>query len=91
MGYVSAPAQTTTNAATASNLPPPILDNDEMAKLSSVRNQVLAAHPDLKSEEEKLKALHDSMQKESPAPTRRSAMRSSRSGRRTKNRCGRKR
>ena len=55
--------------ATSAPKPPPILDNDEMAKLTAVRNQVLAAHPDLKAEEAKLRALHDSMQKENPAPT----------------------
>ena len=66
-GLMSVQAQT--NAAATPKLPPPILDNDEMARLTAVRNQVLAAHPDLKAEEEKLKALHDSMQKENPAPT----------------------
>jgi len=66
-GFAS--AQTQTNAAPAPKLPPPILDNDEMAKLTAVRNQVLAAHPELKAEEQKLKALHDSMQTQNPAPT----------------------
>ncbi len=65
---ISAPAQTT-NAPSAAKLPPPILDIDEMAKLTAVRNQVEAAHPELKTEAEKLKALHDSMQKQNPPPT----------------------
>jgi hypothetical protein len=61
-------AAQTTNAA-SSPKPAPILDNDEMAKLVAVRGQVLTAHPELKAEEEKLKALHDSTQKQNPAPT----------------------
>jgi hypothetical protein len=48
-------AADTTNAAPA----PLALDNDDMTKLVAVRTQVLAAHPELKTEEEKLKALHE--------------------------------
>ena len=67
-GLISAQAQTT-NGTSAPKLPPPVLDNDEMSKLTAVRNQVEAAHPDLKAEAEKLKALHDSMQRQTPPPT----------------------
>jgi len=66
-GFAS--AQTQTNAAPAPKLPPPILDNDEMAKLTAVRNQVLAAHPELKAEEKKLKNLHEVLQTQRPVPT----------------------
>ena len=46
-----------------------ILDNDEMMQLQKVRAQVLSANPGLKAEEEKLKALHASVQTQNPPPT----------------------
>jgi hypothetical protein len=67
VGPMSAEAQSTNSSP--ANLPPPILDNDEMMKLKAAREQVLAAHPDLKAEEQKLKAMHDSMQTQTPPPT----------------------
>jgi hypothetical protein len=69
--FLPIPAQTavSTNAAGGPSLPPPILDNDEMAQLVKARQQVLAANPDLKAEEEKLKALHDASQTQVPPPT----------------------
>ena len=70
-GVAPMPAQTSasTNTTTATQLPPPILDNDEMMQLQKAREQVLGANPDLKAEEEKLKALHDSVQSQVPPPT----------------------
>jgi hypothetical protein len=59
----------TTNSAGTPQLPPSMLDNDEMAQLQKARAQVLSTHPDLKAEEEKLKALHDSSQNQVPPPT----------------------
>jgi hypothetical protein len=67
-GLAPLTAQTETNAASP-KLPAPMLDNDDLAQLQRARAQVLAAHPDLKAEEEKLKALHDSVPKQSPPPT----------------------
>ena len=67
-GLVPVPAQTT-NDTNGPQLPPPILDNDEMTRLQNVRAQVLTANPDLKTEEEKLKALHESAQNQVPPPT----------------------
>jgi hypothetical protein len=61
---VSALASATpTEPANSSKVPPPILDNDEMGQLQKVRAQVLAANPDLKAEEEKLKSMHDAQAK----------------------------
>ena len=56
---------------TAANPAPPasLLDNDEMTQLKNVREQVLAAHPELKTEEEKLKALHESVSQQNPPPS----------------------
>jgi hypothetical protein len=50
-----------TNAATNPAPPPSALDNDEMTQLVKARAQVLAANPDLKAEEVKLKTMHDAM------------------------------
>jgi hypothetical protein len=71
LSFVSARAQMppTTNSAGTPQLPPSMLDNDEMAQLQKARAQVLSTHPDLKAEEEKLKALHDSSQNQVPPPT----------------------
>jgi hypothetical protein len=49
-------AQVATNAPGSTQLPPPLLDHDEMMQLNSAREKVFAAHPDLKAESEKLKA-----------------------------------
>ena len=70
-GLIPLSAQTaaSTDNAPGSKLPSPILDNDEMMQLQKAREQVLGANPDLKAEEEKLKALHDSVQNQIPAPT----------------------
>jgi predicted nucleic acid-binding Zn-ribbon protein len=40
-----------------------------MVHLKSVREQVLAAHPDLQAEADKLKIAHDAMQAQNPPPT----------------------
>jgi hypothetical protein len=53
------PALAEPAATNGPQIPPPILDNDEMTQLQKVREQVLAANPDLKAEEEKLKSMHD--------------------------------
>jgi hypothetical protein len=72
---LSSPAFTALRAADATNAagnakpPVSILDNDEMMQLQKVREQVLGANPDLKAEEEKLKALHASAQAQNPPPT----------------------
>jgi hypothetical protein len=60
-GLLPAPGapSSSTEPADGPQIPPPILDNDEMAQLQKVRAQVLAANPDLKTEEEKLKSMHD--------------------------------
>jgi hypothetical protein len=62
-------AADSTNAAPNAKPPVSILDNDEMQQLKKAREKVLAANPDLKTEEEKLKALHDSAQSQNPPPT----------------------
>jgi hypothetical protein len=53
-------AQVTTNAPTTGQLPPPLLDHDEMARLNAARQGVFKADPNLQAESEKLKAMHDS-------------------------------
>ena len=58
-----------TDAPDGPQLPPPILDNDEMMQLVKARQQVLTANPDLLAEEKKLKALHEAAQKSNPPPT----------------------
>ncbi len=73
-GLSSTFAQTTNPAPSTAPAPPPsILDNDEMTHLTSVREQVLAGNPDLKAEEEKLKALHDAAQTQKPSEEQRKA------------------
>jgi hypothetical protein len=49
-----------TNSTSATQLPQPMLDHDEMTQLNKARTTVFASHPDLKAENEKLKAMHDS-------------------------------
>ena len=61
------PAFATDSATVAP--PPSALDSDDMTKLVAARQEVLAAHPDLKAEEEKLKAMHESSQGKNPPPT----------------------
>lgn len=71
-GMSSSPVQAsaTTNAAASAQQPPSSrLDNDEMVQLQKAREQVLNANPDLKVEEEKLKALHESAQTQNPPAT----------------------
>ncbi len=46
-------------------MPVPLLDHDEMAQLNHAREQVFAARPDLKAENDKLKAMRDA----TPSPT----------------------
>ena len=64
-----APAVDATNASAPMPLPKSMLDNDDMTKLKTVRAQVLAAHPEIKAEEEKLTSLHASAQTQTPPPT----------------------
>ncbi len=59
LGTAQLNAQVATNAASSGQRPAPLLDNDEMAQLNHAREKVFAAHPDLKTENEKLKAMHD--------------------------------
>jgi hypothetical protein len=70
------PARAQTNATDVPKPPPSILDNDELAQLQKVRAQVLGAHPDLQSEEEKLTAFHNAAQNPAtqPTPEQRNAM-----------------
>ena len=58
-------AQVATNTPGSTQRPPPLLDHDEMTQLNAAREKVFAAHPDLKAESEKLKAMHDA----NPSPT----------------------
>jgi hypothetical protein len=58
-------AQVATNTPISTQRPPPLLDHDEMTQLNAAREKVFAAHPDLKAESEKLKAMHES----TPNPT----------------------
>lgn len=53
-------AQNATNAPSATQLPMPMLDHDEMVQLNKAREAVFSANPDLKAENEKLKTMHDS-------------------------------
>jgi hypothetical protein len=62
-------AADTTNSASDPKPPASLLDNDEMTQLKNVREQVLAAHPELKVEEEKLKTLHETVSQQNPPPT----------------------
>jgi carboxylesterase type B len=62
-----------TNSTTAATPPKPKLDNDEMVHLQQVRAEVLTQNPDLKTEEDKLKAMHDSAAAASETPDQRSA------------------
>jgi hypothetical protein len=48
------------DATNATQLPAPLLDHDEMTQLNTAREKVFSSHPDLKAENEKLKAMHDS-------------------------------
>jgi hypothetical protein len=69
VGLCPSQAGSTTNMAAGTQLPSPRLDNDEMVQLQKAREQVLNANPDLKVEEEKLKALHESAQSQNPPAT----------------------
>ncbi|HEX4141889.1 MAG TPA: hypothetical protein VHY09_16185 [Candidatus Methylacidiphilales bacterium] len=64
-------AQVATNAPASTQPPPPLLDNDEMTQLNHAREKVFEANPDLKSENEKLKTMHDSTS--NPTPEQRDA------------------
>jgi hypothetical protein len=52
-------AQVATNAPGSTQLPSPMLDHDDMTQLNHAREKVFEANPDLKAENEKLKAMHD--------------------------------
>ena len=52
-------AQVATNAPGSTQMPPPLLDHDEMTELNRARDKVFETNPDLKAENEKLKAMHD--------------------------------
>ncbi len=75
---IPSPAQTpapSTNATATLRPPMSVLDNDETVHLQKVREQVLAANPDLKAEEEKLKTMHDSAANQPPpTPEQKNAM-----------------
>lgn len=71
LGGVPLNAQVATNAPGSTQRPPPLLDHDEMMQLNSAREKVFAAHPDLKAESEKLKAMHAATP--SPTPDQRDA------------------
>ncbi len=58
-----------TNAPANPAPPASAIDNDDMTRLVKVREQVLATHPDLKAEEEKLKTMHDAAKSQNPPPT----------------------
>jgi len=62
---LGSPAQVAASTAGTAQRPPPLLDHDEMMQLNAAREKVFAAHPDLKAENDKLKAMHES----SPKPT----------------------
>ena len=65
----SAFADAATNAPANPAPPASAIDNDDMTRLVKVREQVLATHPDLKAEEEKLKTMHDAAKSQNPPPT----------------------
>ncbi len=65
----SAFADAATNAPANPAPPASAIDNDDMTRLVKVREQVLATHPDLKAEEEKLKAMHEAAKGQNPPPT----------------------
>ncbi len=67
-------AQAADTANPAPMPPPSLLDNDEIAQLQKARVQVFSANPDLKAEEEKLKAFHDSAQSTPPSAEQKTAM-----------------
>jgi len=71
LGGVQLDAQVATNAPGSTQRPPPLLDHDEMMQLNSAREKVFAAHPDLKAESERLKAMHESTP--NPTPDQRDA------------------
>ena len=71
LGGVQLNAQVAADAPGSTQRPPPLLDHDEMMQLNSAREKVFAAHPDLKTESEKLKAMHESTP--SPTPDQRDA------------------
>jgi hypothetical protein len=52
-------AQVATNAPGSTQMPPPLLDQDEMTELKQAREKVFESNPDLKAENDKLKAMHD--------------------------------
>ena len=52
--FHSAGAQTNT----APNQPPPLISAQDKAKIDAARQQVFASHPELKTEEDSLKAQH---------------------------------
>jgi hypothetical protein len=69
VGVVLAQAPAGTNGTTAPRPPASVLDNDEMIRLRDARQQVLSTNPDLKTEEDRLKQLHESAQAQNPPAT----------------------
>ncbi len=59
LGVARLGAQVATNAPSGV-LPLPMLDHDEATQLDAARAKVLSADPELKAENERLKAMHDS-------------------------------
>jgi hypothetical protein len=72
-GALLADSETKTSGGIA---PQPMLDNDERMQLDKARQQVLATDPELKTETEHLKSLHDSAANQNPpaSPEQRNAM-----------------
>ena len=67
-GHAGAQAAAATNAP--GSMPPmPMLDNDERVQLKKAHDEVMATHPDLKAEEEKLREMHDSAGNEAAPPS----------------------
>ena len=62
---IGLPAQVATSTAGTASRPAPLLDHDEMMQLNAAREKVFAAHPELKAENDKLKAMHET----NPSPT----------------------
>lgn len=75
LGAFSPVSAQSTNAPDPAHapMPPSVLDNDDMARLTKVRTQVLAAHPELQAEETKLKARHAAVQGQTPTADERKA------------------
>lgn len=53
-------AQVSTSAPGSTQMPPPLLDQDEMTQLKHAREKVFETNPALKAENDRLKEMHDS-------------------------------